>query len=242
MRWFLRAYAAAGLLMASFAGGQSSGVSGEGVPVSPAPTVIDVLHEFSDKADVIFAGQVVAIRRPNPGVVEVEFRVDQAIRGCAVGTPYVMREWAGLWAGGTQRYRVGQRLLMLLHAPSAAGMSSPVGGLDGAIPIRQGGPGLPVSADEASSQPPYVDLRWLGARVPHAVSYRSEQATGRTTALLTPGLKAQVAVSGSIVGSAPIGPALNVSSSDASVPAQQASITAVVGMLQSWQKVQHVVP
>jgi hypothetical protein len=99
-----------------------------------------------------------------------------------------------------------------------------------------------VSADEASSQPPYVDLRWLGARVPHAVSYRSEPVTGRTTALLTQGVNAQIAVSGSIVGLAPIGPALNVSSSDASVPAQQASITAVVGMLQSWQKVQHVVP
>ena len=91
---------------------------------------------------MIFVGQVLAVRRPRTAAGsgrEVEFRVDQAIRGCAAGTPFVLREWAGLWAGGNQRYRVGQRLLMLLHAPSAAGMSSPVGGLDGAIPIRQGG-------------------------------------------------------------------------------------------------------
>jgi hypothetical protein len=93
-------------------------------PVVQTQTVVDILHQLSDTADVIFAGQVLAIRRPNDGVVEVEFRVDQAIRGCTAGTPYVLREWAGLWAGDSQRYRVGQRLLMLLHAPSAAGMSS----------------------------------------------------------------------------------------------------------------------
>ena len=123
------------LLMAPLAHGQVAPAG----PVAQPQTVVDILHDLSDKADVIFAGQVLAIRRPNNGVVEVEFRVDQAIRGCTAGTPYILREWDGLWAGDSQRYRVGQRLLMLLHATSAAGMSSPVGGLDGAIPIRQGG-------------------------------------------------------------------------------------------------------
>ena len=95
--------------------------SGQSAAVAQPQTVVDVLHQLSDKADVIFAGQVMAIRRPDDGVVEVEFRVDQAIRGCVAGAPYVLREWAGLWAGDNQRYRVGQRLLMLLHAPSAGG-------------------------------------------------------------------------------------------------------------------------
>ena len=149
------------LLMAPLAHGQV----GPAESVAQPQTVVDVLHQFSDKADIIFAGQVLAIRRTNNGVVEVEFRVDQAIRGCTAGTPYILREWAGLWAGDSQRYRVGQRLLMLLHAPSAAGMSSPVGGLDGAIPIRQGGTAMPPADDAATpAQPPYVDLRWLGSK------------------------------------------------------------------------------
>jgi hypothetical protein len=34
----------------------------------------------------------------------------------------------------------------------------------------------------------------------------------------------------------------NVSASDVSVPAQQASVDAVIGMLTTWQKAQHVAP
>jgi hypothetical protein len=141
--FLLRALAMAVLPMAPLVHGQVAAVGQQ-------QTVVDVLHQLSDKADVIFAGQVLAIRRPNGGVVEVEFRVDQAIRGCTAGTPYILREWAGLWAGDNQRYRVGQRLLMLLHAPSAAGMSSPIGGLDGAIPIRQGGAAMAPGDDVAT--------------------------------------------------------------------------------------------
>jgi hypothetical protein len=209
-------------------------------------TVVDILHQLSDKADVIFAGQVLAIRHPNDGVVEIEFRVDQAIRGCTTGTPYILREWAGLWAGGSQRYRVGQRLLMLLHPPSAAGISSPVGGLDGAIPIRQGDV-MPMADIVTQPQLPYVDLRWLGARLPHAVSYRSEAAgAAKPASRQMPFFGQQaalVATSSSIGGLAPIMPVIgNASSSEASVPAQQASVNAVMGMLSSWQKVQHVAP
>lgn len=216
-------------------------------PVVQTQTVVDILHQLSDTADVIFAGQVLAIRRPNDGVVEVEFRVDQAIRGCTAGTPYVLREWAGLWAGDSQRYRVGQRLLMLLHAPSAAGMSSPVGGLDGAIPIRQGDVAMPMADIATPPQPPYVDLRWLGARLPHAVSYRSEPVGAVQPAnpqMPFFGQQAAHAATPSSIGSLTqtkpmIG---NVSSSDASIPAQQASVNAVMGMLSSWQKAQHVAP
>jgi hypothetical protein len=236
------------LLMAPLAYGQI----GPAEPVVQPQTVVDILHQFSDKADVIFAGQVLAIRRPNGGVVEVEFRVDEAIRGCTAGTPYILREWAGLWAGDNQRYRVGQRLLMLLHAPSAAGMSSPVGGLDGAIPIRQSSAAM-APGDEIATppQPPYVDLRWLGARLPRAVSYQSEPAPGAKPADSQPLFFGQLApdatASGSIVNFPTTQPVLtNASVSDASVPAQQASVDAVMDMLNSWQssqeKAQHVAP
>jgi hypothetical protein len=210
--------------------------------------VVDVLHEVSDKADVIFAGQVVAIRRPDTSVVEVEFRVDQAIRGCAAGTPYILREWAGLWEGETQRYRVGQQLLMLLHAPSAAGMSSPVGGLDGAIPIRQGGAASAVANGATPRQPSFVDLRWLGAKLPRSVYYRNEAAPvakpGNLSAPIHSQLRtASAAASGLVTNAAPITPtAGNAGSSGSSVPAQQASVSAVMGMLTSWQKAQHGAP
>jgi hypothetical protein len=217
-------------------------------------TVVDVLHQLSDKAEVIFAGQVMAIRRPNANVVEVEFRVDQAIRGCTGGTPYILREWAGLWEGDTLRYRVGQELLMLLHAPSAAGMSSPVGGLDGAIPIRQGGAGMPVADAATPRQPPYVDLRWLGARLPRAVVYSSGPVhaakTGDSPATFRSPLRPQLqgGTSGAVSsglrsGDAPVTMmAGNGGSSKSSVPAQQASVDAVMGMLTSWQKAQHGAP
>jgi hypothetical protein len=219
---------------------------GQVEPLAQPQTVVDILHQLSDEADVIFAGQVLAIRRTNSGVVEVEFRVDQAIRGCSVGTPYVLREWDGLWAGDNQRYRVGQRLLMLLHAPSAAGMSSPVGGLDGAIPIRQGG--TPLADFATPRQPPFVDLRWLGARLPHAVSYRTgpthaARPADRPAPFLAQQQTARLAAAGSITSAAPVTPMVGSASlSGASVPAQQASVDAVIGMLTSWQKAQHVAP
>jgi hypothetical protein len=236
------------LLMAPLAHGQVAPAES----VVQPQTVVDVLHQFSDKADVIFAGQVLAIRRPNSGVVEVEFRVDQAIRGCTAGTPYILREWAGLWAGDNQRYRVGQRLLMLLHAPSAAGMSSPVGGLDGAIPIRQSSAAMAPGDDVATPpQPPYVDLRWLGARLPRAVSYQSEPAPEAKPADSQPLFFGQIApdatASGSTVNFATSQLVFNNANvSDASIPAQQASVNAVLDMLSSWQspreKAQHVAP
>jgi len=154
-----RAVVVAALLMAPVGWGQVASTVG-------AQTVTDVLHQMSDQADVIFMGQVLAVRLPSAGgaasgIVEVEFRVDEAIRGCTAGEQYVLREWGGLWTGESQRYLVGQRLLMLLHGPSAGGMSSPVGGLDGAIPIRQS---VMAASLEKSAQPslPFVDLRQCG--------------------------------------------------------------------------------
>jgi hypothetical protein len=214
-------------------------------------TVTDVLHRMSDRADVIFMGQVLAVRHretgsETAGVVEVEFRVDQAVRGCTVGTPYILREWGGLWVAGSQRYRVGQRLLMLLHAPSAGGMSSPVDSLDGAIPIRQGSTATPLSAGSAPAALPYVDLRWLGVKLPRAISYRTGPAP--TASLVRQAATVQqptayAVVSGNRTNVAPIVMALgNTDPSAASVPDQEASVDVVLGLLKTWQKASNVAP
>lgn len=210
-------------------------------------TVVDVLQQMSGRADVIFTGQVMAIRRSGSasggtasGIVEVDFRVDTAVRGCAGGL-YTLREWAGLWVVESERYHVGERLLMLLHAPSAAGLSSPVDGLNGAIPIRQGGSPTPYAGPVATTR--FVDLRWLGAKLPHDVSYRSESARSANDLLppvpfvATPETLAAVA-SGSSAGVA----AMTSSSAKAeasSIPAQQASVDSVLGMLTEWEKARH---
>jgi hypothetical protein len=251
----LRAVALTALLVAPMAWGQAA-------PSAGAQAVTDVLHEISERAGVIFMGQVLAVRLPigvgpASGVVEIDFRVDQAILGCRTGQTYVLREWGGLWAGGAQRYRVGQRLLMLLHAPSAGGMSSPVGGLDGAIPIRQGegmSPGAASAVAESLVAPPssssFVDLRWLGARLTRKVSYRSEtvRPTSTFSQLGATGQQAgqqagQVVAAGSVAREvSQVQPLGYTNASDASTPAQQASVDVVLGLLNTWQKAQHVTP
>jgi hypothetical protein len=244
LRVFIRLNAAAVLLMVPMAWGQASSVNG-------TQTVTDLLHQMSDRADVIFMGQVLTVHLPEggspaSGIVEIQFRVDEAIRGCKTGQPYVLHEWGGLWAG-SGRYRVGQRLLMLLHATSAGGLSSPVGGPDGSIPIRQSG--IEASLAESTTQPPsvpFVDLRWLGARLPRAVSYRDKVARlANAFPPLSPGQQRveTVVASGARAGDVPmILPLGYTSAADASTPAQQASVEVVLGLLTMWQKAEHGTP
>jgi hypothetical protein len=175
---------------------------------------------MADQAGVIFAGQVTAIRsRPGEngasGAVEVDFRVDEAIRGCQAGSTYTLREWAGLWSGGDPRYRVGQRLLMMLHAPGAAGISSPVGGMAGVIPLRGTATSPAVGSSSTISTAEIADLRWVGTRLLRTLS--------------TP-------ASPIVTGSSSQSGAGNSASADASTAAQQAPVSVVVQMLRSWQQ------
>jgi hypothetical protein len=191
-----------------------SGLSGQ-VTVPIPQTIEDALHQMSDAAGVIFSGEVTAIRQRTgengaSGVVEVDFRIDEAVRGCSAGGTYTLREWAGLWAAGEARYRIGQRLLMLLHAPGAGGMSSPVGGAVGVIPLR-GTATTPQAASATTASTPLIaDLRWVGTRLHRAVLYMSSPVVTGTS---------QQPLQG-----------------DASTAAQQAPVTVVVQMLRSWQK------
>ncbi len=138
---------------------------------APPATVTEALQALAARAAVIFAGHVVAIDRQDAsGFVDVRFHVDDAVRGVAGNSSYVLREWSGLWTGGQARYRVGQRLLMLLHARGPSGMSSPVNGQDGVIPIVAGGE-APLAhgtgtapAETLKAQPDaMIDLRWVAA-------------------------------------------------------------------------------
>ena len=177
-------------------------------------TIEDALHQMSDAAGVIFTGEVTAVRQRAgesgaSGVVEIDFRVDDAIRGCTAGATYTLREWAGLWAANDARYRVGQRLLMLLHAPGAGGMSSPVGGTDGAIPLRATAAAPLATSASTAATPPIADLRWVGTRLERSVVYANSQVVTGTSQQLA---------------------------ADASTAAQQAPVTVVVQMLRSWQQ------
>jgi hypothetical protein len=224
----------------------TSAAPAQTAPAMPPATVEDALHEMSDAAGVMFTGQVTAIRRiPGEGgasgVVEIDFRVDKAVRGCVAGSTYTLREWAGLWTDSNGRYRVGQRLLMMLHAPGASGMSSPVGGMDGAVPIRgieseitpSASPvatGATVSAASFTAAPPatapvatatppvdMVDLRWVGTRV--LKSGNISAAAGITIS------------AASVSGSSP-----TATGSTSSVPTQGASVDTVIGMLGTWEQ------
>lgn len=159
------------MLLFPCAGAQREALRTDSTPAETA-TLDAVLHSMVRRAGVIFLGTVLEVRHDSAGagagtgVVEVEFSVDHGMRGAATGSRYVLREWAGLWTGNDERYRTGQRLLMLLHAPGAGGLSSPVGGMDGAIPIL---PGADARAE------PLIDLRWVATRVSRGpVQYRAE--------------------------------------------------------------------
>ena len=136
------------------------------VPASTAET----LRRLGARAGVIFVGRVVEVRRYDAaGYVDVVFHIEQGVRGAATGGDYVLREWSGLWVGVNERYPVGKRLLLLLSARGPSGMSSPVGGITGVLPliaVRQ-----PPLLHGAAAPPPYteeeatvgeaVDLRWV---------------------------------------------------------------------------------
>lgn len=125
---------------------------------APATSMGAELRGLASRADVVFVGQVQRIETRG-GVVEITFAVEQPVLGVTGGS-YVMREWAGRWTGGQQRYRVGERAMFFLHAAKIAadgsvGLSSPVDGMMGVVPV------VPMGANGKA----LVDVRWLATRV-----------------------------------------------------------------------------
>jgi hypothetical protein len=90
------------------------------------------LENLNLSAGTVFSGTVIQIEHAvapgaKPAFVRVKFRVDQAVRGCNAGDTVTVDEWAELWVRG-DRYRKGQRVLILLYPPGQTGFSSPVAG------------------------------------------------------------------------------------------------------------------
>jgi hypothetical protein len=205
------------------------------------------LHTMLRQAGVIFAGRVIAVRRDSgigigigvgnsgaTGVVEIDFAVDDAIRGVGGGT-YTLREWAGLWATGDAPFRVGQRFLMLLHAPGPAGLSSPVGGEDGAIPIR--GSGQPAVAISTQTAGGVVDLRWIATRVVRPVLYEAPSVAHRIGRLVP--MHPNAVVAGAAAGGESESPAAIPANPAAASAAPSDDIRTVLAMLRSWERDDH---
>lgn len=119
----------------------------------PAPASLPAaLQSMESRAGVVFAGEVASIRQSeDAGVVDVVFQVEDCVRGCSAGQEYVMREAFALWRNSPCRYRAGQRALWMLYAPNAGGLSSPVDGMLGVMPLNGRG---------GATQ---VDTRWVRA-------------------------------------------------------------------------------
>jgi hypothetical protein len=235
---------------------------------APPQSANDALHAMSRLAGVIFTGQVVAVRRIEGlnganGVVEITFAVEDAVRGVS-GSAYTLREWAGLWPAGDEPFRVGQRFLMLLHAPGAGGLSSPVGGTDGAIPIRGNGQAQAAGeAETASSETAWsgiaaekavatgtsaaadsrvVDLRWVATRVAQPLSYRISPVA-HPTALPVPVQEdaAESSSSSQTANGGGSGAAAAAAANGAAPVAasQGTAYTTVLAMLRGWEKTDH---
>ncbi len=203
----------------------------------------DELHAMAQQAGIIFTGQVLSVKRHDgdngeTGMVAIEFAVEDAVRGVSGGT-YTLNEWAGLWPAGEQPFRVGERFLMLLHTPGPSGLSSPVGGADGAIPILGSGE-APLLQQAASRAQPrvtgdttvdarVVDLRWVGTRVARAVVYRQ---LNRQTALP---VQARANVSASIAQEA----TSTIPDTTESPASQSAPYGSVLAALRTWEKGDH---
>jgi hypothetical protein len=108
--------------------------------ISAAPT----LRQITAKAGYIFAGTVTGVKPVPPNqpdqvaTIEITFRVEQGARGVRARQTLIIREWAGLWSAG-ERYQVGERVVLVLYAPSKLGLTSPVGGAMGRFMVDRAG-------------------------------------------------------------------------------------------------------
>lgn len=143
-----------------------AGVDADGMVL----TLPAALQAMAAQAGVIFVGTVTSVRRldgdgfSSAGVVEVCFAVEEAVAGVS-GPSYTMREWGGLLPAGERGFAVGDRRLMLLHSPGMTGLSSPVGGFEGAIPVFGTGARVGVGSRVTTAAEVMLDLRWIAAKL-----------------------------------------------------------------------------
>lgn len=124
-----------------------------------------------DQSGVVFTGQVIAVRHMQ-SILEIDFAVEDAILGATPNTTYNLREWIGLAPNADSAFLVGHRYLMFLHRPGPGGLSSPVGGPDGAIPILPG---------NSAASPTIPDTLGLAAQ-----TALTQSALSQTTSPISP--------------------------------------------------------
>jgi hypothetical protein len=138
--------------------------------IAPSRAPLD-LPQVTRQAGAIFSGRVVSIQpvriagSDQTASVAVTFQVEQGIRGARAGQRFTFREWAGLWSGG-ERYREGERLTLFLYAPSALGLTSPVGGAAGRLSVDRNGMVLLSQQQQQAIQILPEPVRILRGRVP----------------------------------------------------------------------------
>ena len=98
---------------------------------------------LTQSSGYIFVGTVQSVERAAPkgngvATIQINFHVEQGMRGVRSGQTLAIREWAGLWESG-ERYRAGERVLLFLYPPSKLGLTSPVRGPLGRFRIGSGG-------------------------------------------------------------------------------------------------------
>ena len=128
-----------------------------GAWTAPETDAASALGHMAKRAGSVFVGSVGSIVQRG-GAVEIEINVEVTLAGTPSGV-YTMREWAGLWLPGQPRYRVGQRAMFFVLPVSDAGLSSPVDGADGIVPV----------SGDPTDQRATVDLRRLNARLLRSV-------------------------------------------------------------------------
>lgn len=150
------------LFMVHALSGQQRTIASSSVPAN--------LREVTAHAGTILVGRVVSIKPMPPGstdqvgCVQITLQVEQGIQGARAGEHFSFREWAGLWSGA-DRYRLGQRMMLFLYTPSGLGLTSPVGGAAGRLPIDASGR-VRLTPAQRQSIPVSPSPNIRGARVP----------------------------------------------------------------------------
>src|SRR5580692_11556834 len=139
------------------------------IPVAIPPGSVRPQHPrpLTQGSGYIFAGTVKSVERLAPkgngvATVQINFHVDQGLRGVRTGQTLAIREWAGLWESG-ESYRPGERVLLFLYPPSKLGLTSPVQGRLGRFSIGADGR-VPLDPARAGSLAPrqYVNKPFSG--------------------------------------------------------------------------------
>ena len=107
-------------------------------PLPPAHTTEALLGEMVQRAAVVIAGEVYAVQTPKSGngLVDVDIRIDQGVRGGYIGMSYVLKQTMEEWQRqGRDLLKPDERYVLLLNPPDAAGATTPMGGALGVLPV-----------------------------------------------------------------------------------------------------------